>query len=89
MSDLPPTLGDTLRALRKRADISNSDVAKKIGVSRQMVYHYEAGRNSPPSDVMKVLLDLYGASRKEREHVFSLHPDRDTVDTWVKALITS
>ncbi len=37
------TVGEKLRETRKNAKLSQADLAKILGVSRSMVFHYETG----------------------------------------------
>lgn len=39
----------TLIQLRRKRDITQSEVARKMGVSRQQVYNIESGRQGDPS----------------------------------------
>ena len=43
MSDTAMTVGDRIRATRKREGISQTDLAQKMGVIKQTLYKYETG----------------------------------------------
>lgn len=47
-----------LTELRERSGLSAHDLAKKVGVSRQMVYYYEHGTHVPARGPAYALLDL-------------------------------
>ena len=56
-------LGDRLKMFRKRAGLTQQDVAEKLGVSRPAVGQWESGATSPSLDALNTLAALYGASR--------------------------
>ena len=43
MSEPAMTVGDRIRATRKREGISQTDLAQKMGVIKQTLYKYETG----------------------------------------------
>ena len=43
MSEQAATVGDRIRATRKREGISQTDLAQKMGVIKQTLYKYETG----------------------------------------------
>ena len=43
MSDTAMTVGDRIRATRKREGISQTELAQKMGVIKQTLYKYETG----------------------------------------------
>lgn len=61
-------IGALVREKRKAAEVSQPDLAEVLGVSEQMVQHYETGRN--PLTVAK----LYAIARKLRCAVTDLLP---------------
>lgn len=59
-------LHQLLRALRERSGLSVSDVHRTIGVSRATAYHWEGEDSRPTARHLQSLLDLYGATDRER-----------------------
>lgn len=51
-----------LKNLRKAKDLTQSDVAKKIGVGRTTYTEYERGTNQPPIDKLIMLADIFECS---------------------------
>lgn len=56
-----------LKAARERTGKSQSEVARIVGVCRQMISHVETGRKLPSADVLTRLCRLYGISLAELE----------------------
>lgn len=59
MSDVHPIIVE-LVAARKRAGIAAAEVARCLGVSRQHVYNWEAGRNRPTLETMGKYAEVVG-----------------------------
>lgn len=55
-------ISDKLLALRKRAGMSQQEVAAAIGVTRQTISNWELGQGSPALDKAAELARLYGVS---------------------------
>lgn len=56
------TLGDRLKILRKKAGINQSELAERIGVSRQSVTRWETGDRSPDADTLLALAKALNTS---------------------------
>lgn len=56
------SLGDKLLDLRKKAGLSQEDVADKLGVSRQTVSKWETNQTIPELIKVKLLSQLYNVS---------------------------
>jgi transcriptional regulator with XRE-family HTH domain len=59
------TFGERLKYIRKRRRMSQDDLAERIGVSRQIIYQYEADMTDPRlftfmciADALNVSLDF-------------------------------
>lgn len=50
---LPKVLGKRVQKLRKHADLTQWELADKIGVSRAYVGYIEQGRNTPSIEVLE------------------------------------
>ena len=55
-------IGDKLAALRRRAGMSQQEVASAIGTSRQTISNWELGQGSPALDKAAELARLYGVT---------------------------
>lgn len=53
---------DNLMELRKRHDLSQEELAGKIGVSRQTLSKYETGESLPDIEKCKALADVFGVT---------------------------
>ncbi len=51
-----------LRELREKLDLSQTDVAQALYISRQIYNFYENGRRSPKPDMLIKLADFYNVS---------------------------
>lgn len=58
-------LAERLTALRKRAGLSQGDVAERLNVSRQAVSRWETGLTVPATDNLSRLGRLYGVTLDE------------------------
>ncbi len=55
-------LGDKLTMLRKQKNLSQGDLADKIGISRDAIGKYERGDIMPTADKAKKMADILGVS---------------------------
>ena len=56
------TLGDKITMLRKQKNLSQGDLADKIGISRDAIGKYERGDIMPTADKAKKMADILGVS---------------------------
>lgn len=56
------SFADNLIELRKYHDLSQEELAEKIGVSRQTLSKYETGESLPDIEKSKILADAFGIS---------------------------
>ena len=56
------TLGQRIQELRKKANLSQSDLAAKIEISYPQMSRYEIKDVQPPAGVLKRLADAFGVS---------------------------
>lgn len=59
------TFGEKLASLRKQANMSQIDVAEKLGVSRQVVSKWEKGAGLPDIDNLKKVSSIFGKTIDE------------------------
>lgn len=55
-------LGHRIALLRKNAGLSQSDLAKILGVTASAVGMYEQGRREPPCDILIAIARQFGVS---------------------------
>lgn len=51
----PKTIGDRIRALRIKKNLSVGSMAIQLGVERKVLYRWEAGENKPDIDNVALL----------------------------------
>lgn len=56
------SFGDMLGYLRKREKLSQSELAKKIGISRSAIGMYEAGEREPSFEILEALADIFNVN---------------------------
>lgn len=56
------TMGDRLRELRLRKNISQEEVARQIGITRSAYSHYEINNRQPVYETLKKLALLFNVS---------------------------
>lgn len=55
-------LAQRLRELRRKADMTQSEVAEKVNISQSSYAYYETGKKQPSIETLKALADLYMTS---------------------------
>ncbi len=55
-------LGERIAALRRRAGISQKELADRLGVSASAIGMYEQGRREPSADRLVEMAELFGVS---------------------------
>jgi len=55
-------LGEKIKQLRKDKDITQSDLARIMGVSQQAVARWEVNRSEPDNETMRRLASFFGVS---------------------------
>ncbi|MBQ2822975.1 MAG: helix-turn-helix domain-containing protein [Oscillospiraceae bacterium] len=69
-----------LQMLRKKNNLSQEELAEKIGISRQAVSKWERAEASPDTDNLILLAKLYGVTLDELLRTESVHfPDEDGI----------
>ena len=56
------TLGDRLVALREQAQLSQADLARKLGVKKSTLVAWEEDRNEPRANRLQMLSGILGVS---------------------------
>ncbi|MBR3366318.1 MAG: helix-turn-helix transcriptional regulator [Lachnospiraceae bacterium] len=54
--------GEKLKALRKEQDLTQDDLAEKLGISRSAVGMYEQGRREPDFEILDNAAELFNVS---------------------------
>jgi len=55
-------LGERIRQLRQRRDLSMAQLAELAGLSRQQIWKYETGRDQPHVQSLRRLADALGVT---------------------------
>ena len=74
---------DEIKALRKKLSLSQREFAKKLGISRMMVWYWESGKKSPSKDSQAKLAFLKAEEQSEnvnREDVNRENVNRESVN---------
>ena len=58
-------IGDNIKKYRRENNISQEELAEKIGVTRQTLSKYETGESLPDIDKCKAIADVFGVSMDE------------------------
>ena len=58
-------VGDRLAALRKAAGLTQTDLARELGVSRRMIAYYEGETKYPPTAILLRLAQTLGVTTDE------------------------
>ncbi|MBC7660691.1 MAG: helix-turn-helix transcriptional regulator [Chitinophagaceae bacterium] len=61
------TFANSLKAWREGEDLSQEDLAKKVGVSRNAISRYETGKDFPGPEIRKALAKALEADVKQWE----------------------
>lgn len=63
--DKIPVFGRRMTALRKNRHLTQAELAREVGLSRQMVSYLESRAENPTLDQVKKLMDFFGVSADE------------------------
>lgn len=55
-------LGDRIKDLRKQKNLSQSELADKVGISYAQIGRYETKGSQPPAETLKKIADALGVS---------------------------
>lgn len=55
-------LGDRIKDLRKQKNLSQSELADKVGISYAQIGRYETKGSQPPAETLKKIADTLGVS---------------------------
>jgi len=62
LSKMKETLADRIQILRKQKELTQVELAGKIGVSKSQFIRYESKNVQPPANIMNKLADALGTS---------------------------
>ena len=65
MSDIKKSFGKRLRKLRRNNDITQEELAEKIGMSSNFISQLERGINAPSFDVLAKLAEVFQVPVKD------------------------
>ena len=98
MAKRPPSIiGQNLRFLRRRKDLTQQALADKLGLNRANIGAYEENRSSPRNDTLQLLADFFEISldvfvredlSKLSEEEFAAHYQWSRTTQWQRKLRT-
>lgn len=53
---------ERLRGLREDSDMSQKELAKKLGISQRTLSHYETGKRDIPTEILIKVADYFNCS---------------------------
>jgi len=53
------TFGDRLIQVREKKGLSQAEMARKLGISPQVLFRYEKNQNRPGYGLLKKLIEIY------------------------------
>ncbi|WP_432928781.1 helix-turn-helix domain-containing protein [Microbispora sp. CA-135349] len=75
-------LGQELRRLRERADLTGDQVAARLGWSAAKISRIETARTSPRTADVEALLMIYMVDSRQRQELLALHRDATRKGWW-------
>ncbi|WP_093263655.1 helix-turn-helix domain-containing protein [Thermostaphylospora chromogena] len=75
-------LGQELRRLRERADLTGDEVADRLKWSASKVSRIETAKTNPRRSDVEALVDLYGVGEDKRRELLDLHRDAMRKGWW-------
>ncbi|GGO13743.1 transcriptional regulator [Microbispora rosea subsp. aerata] len=75
-------LGQELRRLRERADLTGDQVAAQLGWSAAKISRIETARTSPRAADVEALLVIYMVDSRQRQELLALHRDATRKGWW-------
>ncbi|MEU8277347.1 helix-turn-helix domain-containing protein [Microbispora bryophytorum] len=75
-------LGQELRRLRERADLTGDQVAVRLGWSAAKISRIETARTSPRTSDVEALLLIYMVDSRQRQELLALHRDATRKGWW-------
>ncbi|MGI6735655.1 MAG: helix-turn-helix domain-containing protein [Bacilli bacterium] len=73
---------ETLKILRKKANLTQKKLAHKIGVSDAAINHWESGRNMPSNEMLGKLGELFEVSIDYLLGV-NIEPNNESKDSYI------
>lgn len=58
-------IGSNIREQREKANLTQAELAKKIGVSDKLVWSWEKNRTEPKAPHVQKMLEIFGCSEEE------------------------
>lgn len=88
------TVGERIRSNRENLGISQTDLAKKINISKQTLYKYETNIiTNIPSNIIENIATILNVSpavlmgwESKQEHTYHLYPKEETLISDFRAL---
>lgn len=77
----------TLRQLRRRADLSGIEAARRAGMSQATISRFETGKRVPTEADIRTLCQVYGASADTRAELLTIAEDLRAGATSTRAML--
>ncbi|MGH3918958.1 MAG: helix-turn-helix domain-containing protein, partial [Pseudonocardiaceae bacterium] len=77
----------TLRQLRRRADLSGIEAARRAGMSQATISRFETGKRVPTEADIRTLCEVYGASVDTRCELLTIAEDLRAGSTSTRAVL--
>ena len=76
------TVGENIRAFRKKQGLSQRELGEKVGKKQQQIGQYEAGTRSPKINTIKAIANALGCSVNDLQPRYTEDPI-DPVFEWI------
>lgn len=71
------SIGETIRVLRKRSDLSQAELAQQVGVWQTQISQIESGATSPSLDLLQRIAQALGVKPGVIVDGFGADPEQD------------
>ena len=71
------TTGERIKAARKRAGLTQKEIADRLGISSSSIAQWETGTRKPKAETLQRLADALGVSMLDLDERFAWQPDRE------------
>jgi len=78
------SLNENLRALRKKMQLTQDELAQKLGIKRSLIGAYEEGRAEPRAELLQKMASLFGVSMEALIGTDLTKPDSKSSTTYTR-----
>lgn len=79
------SIGLKITELRKKKNLTQDELAKKIGISRAALSHYEKDRREPDYDTLKKMADFFEVTT---DYLLDRETENDKIDYYKNKIAT-